>query len=545
MLKALGLRSVKVSPLLASAVLFAACAVFGLSSAAHAVGSGENGKIAFTRLIGHKPAVFTVNADGSDEQPLPMVPNAQWMSMPQWSPTDPNKLLVTAGFFDSRQNLDYLHDRLTRIYVYDFAAKTWTLLPGHGDGDRAASWSPDGKRIVMQNNFALFVMDADGQNMKELAQPSDHTELFSFPAWVSDNTIFFTKKWAQNLAKMQIVHRVLAMTDTRFAGTSVPPHTLVELGPDPQHAPSRPSWRNGERGLATMDVPQHFGSRLVSNGFDTRGFRPQLFDKPAPNTGDHEHSPEWSPDGTKIAFVSTSRPGFQPVYDRIMVGDVVRDGDRVVGLKSVVQLTPQAANWSPHSFISWQAIPSQAPGGGNGSGGSSQNQSGANTSSGGGQNGGQNSGGGQNSAPINSASTAAATVKPQALTKPQENPKSANKKATPNKQVALFIKKLRLTAKQFKKNKPATVKFLLTSPAKVELRIIRTGKGFGKNGKLFGVIRKIRGQKGDKNNIVLRNIRLNGKGKRLVPGTYRLIVQPVGQNNKAAKPEVISFTVKA
>jgi hypothetical protein len=82
--------------------------------------------------------------------------------------------------------------------------------------------------------------------------------------------------------------------------------------------------------------------------------------------------------------------------------------------------------------------------------------------------------------------------------------------------------------------------------AKVELRVMRIGKGFPKSGKLVGVLRNLKGRHGDKNSFVLRNLRLpNGKPARLAPGTYRLIVQAVGQGNKAAKPMAITFTVKA
>lgn len=61
--------------------------------------------------------------------------------------------------------------------------------------DRYPMWSPDGKRIVFTSNrsggnvFNIFVMDADGKNVKQLTQEKDPAVCY-FPTWQKDRIMF-------------------------------------------------------------------------------------------------------------------------------------------------------------------------------------------------------------------------------------------------------------------------------------------------------------------------------------------------------------------
>jgi TolB protein len=63
-------------------------------------------------------------------------------------------------------------------------------LSNHKAFDADPAWSPDGKKIAFVSDrlgrgFRLFVMDADGSNVKNIS-PADNPRGFVYPAWSPD-----------------------------------------------------------------------------------------------------------------------------------------------------------------------------------------------------------------------------------------------------------------------------------------------------------------------------------------------------------------------
>ncbi len=119
-----------------------------------------------------QPAVFTVAADGSDLQRLPIRGRVLELA---WAP-DGSALAVTLTGSDGED-----------IYVVDLAAGTETRLTDTGRSSSPA-WSPDGGRIAFTSGSdarlrGLFVMNADGTGRRRLTLP-DGGDLF--PTWSPD-----------------------------------------------------------------------------------------------------------------------------------------------------------------------------------------------------------------------------------------------------------------------------------------------------------------------------------------------------------------------
>jgi dipeptidyl aminopeptidase/acylaminoacyl peptidase len=129
------------------------------------------------------PAIFVMNADGS--QPRRITTATEGSFAPCWSP-DGKRILYTA-LTTSRGN--------PSLYVVDADGTNAKSLPGTSDFG-LGSYSPDGKRIACvkagpgDRSPDLFVMNADGSQATQLTR----TDKIEFgPVWSADGKrIFFT-----------------------------------------------------------------------------------------------------------------------------------------------------------------------------------------------------------------------------------------------------------------------------------------------------------------------------------------------------------------
>ena len=220
-------------------------------------------------------------------------------NFPSWSPNG--------------QQIAFASDRdgNFEIYVMDADGSNLRRLTNNGDRDVYPSWSPDGQQIAFvsdrDGNFEIYVMDADGSNPENRTNNPDSD---GAPSWSPDG---------QQIAFMSNRD---GNSEIYVIGWGV----FSRLTHDPTDAPAWdrfPSWspdgqqiafvsdREGRRGIYVMD----------SDGDNLR----RLTDHPA-----SDGAPSWSPDGERIAFEDSD----SEIYVMDSDGDNLRrltiNGDRDV-----------------------------------------------------------------------------------------------------------------------------------------------------------------------------------------------------------------------
>lgn len=140
--------------------------------------SPDGKQIAFTSSRDGNNEVYLMNADGTNQRRLTNDPSSD--RSPKWSPD--GRILFTSN-----------RDGQGDIYVTDDAGRNITRLTKMEAGQ--AAWSPDGRRVSFvaagvekiagHFQFQIFVVDADGSNLKMLTKSADST--FG-PCWLPDGS---------------------------------------------------------------------------------------------------------------------------------------------------------------------------------------------------------------------------------------------------------------------------------------------------------------------------------------------------------------------
>jgi Tol biopolymer transport system component len=188
---------------------------------------------------------------------------------PNWSPN--GKRIVFTSFRHGRGE----------IYVVNSDGSGEQRLTTNPAADDLATWSPDGSRIVYvssrDGNLEIYVMNADGTGQTRLTtEPEDD---FS-PSWSPDGQRIVFRSNRDENGEIYVMNA---------DGTR---QTRVTFNPASDHSPA---W--GPKGqIAFVSTRQGNGIYVMNDdGTDVR--RVTTF---APNR--NEYRPNWSPDGSKIAF---------------------------------------------------------------------------------------------------------------------------------------------------------------------------------------------------------------------------------------------------
>jgi TolB protein len=266
------IRTVLLSAALAAAVGMG-CVVFLLASAkpAEAAFPGKNGRIALCHSNGS--TIVSVRPNGFGYR-LEVPSSNEYTCDPAYSP-DGTKLAFT-----SDQDGDY------DIYVKDLASGQTTQLTNDGEEgglpDRRSAWSPDGKKIVFDDQNDLWVMDADGSDRRRLTDTPDVSEWQA--AWSPDATkIAFQSEddiWVMDADGSD--RKNLTRTPTLQDG-------YASWSPNGR----RIAWEKQSRADAPADV-------WKMNADGSRKIRLTFF-------AGYDGAPAWSPDGGKIAFIRNSQ----------------------------------------------------------------------------------------------------------------------------------------------------------------------------------------------------------------------------------------------
>jgi Tol biopolymer transport system component len=134
--------------------------------------SPDGNQIAFTSRKNDYAQTFIMNIDGTGLRELRKVRDADFH--PCWSPD--GKKMAIAIFKDGLQNIFTINIDGTGLKPL---TTTHAMTP---------SWSPDGKKIAFSGasdeyNLDIYIIDADGSNLRQLTKLQGHDE---FPDWSPD-----------------------------------------------------------------------------------------------------------------------------------------------------------------------------------------------------------------------------------------------------------------------------------------------------------------------------------------------------------------------
>jgi Tol biopolymer transport system component len=144
-----------------------------------------NGRIAFRRFLSADKAtgdIFTINPDGTGLQQVTTSPADVVSSEPAWSPDGQWIVYMVAPFGDLERE-----SRLFRIRPDGTnATHLGGTCTGHCLSDGFPAYDPSGQHIAFQRHLgpqvgenkltAIFVMDADGTNARQVTQPGASSE---------------------------------------------------------------------------------------------------------------------------------------------------------------------------------------------------------------------------------------------------------------------------------------------------------------------------------------------------------------------------------
>ncbi|MEX2459183.1 MAG: carboxypeptidase regulatory-like domain-containing protein [Actinomycetota bacterium] len=276
----------RVRPFLAAV---AACVVASALSpgVASAVTPGQNGRIAFARLVDDGWEIISINADGSGETNLTNNADlglADDLS-PAWSP-DGSRIAFESLRFGNGGS---------EIYVMNADGTGQTNLTNSSDASEwDPAWSPDGTKIAYTKccptgDTEIFVMNADGTGAANL---TNHSSWDADAAWSPDGArIAFTTNRVDPDA-----HEVFVMNADGTAQTNLTNSATQDWGP---------SWSpDGSRIAFSTDRDSDLYAMSADGSQQT----------PLPDTPGLDLWPAWSPDGNALTFVSYWPDGNPDVY---------------------------------------------------------------------------------------------------------------------------------------------------------------------------------------------------------------------------------------
>jgi TolB protein len=189
--------------------------------------------------------------------------------------------------------------RAGRIYVINVDGTGVHRLGSRPKGEYQPAWSPDGRSIALVTKRGLFVMRADGRGARRLFRPGAGSSVGG-PSWSPDGRSI-----------------VFSLFDESLCGAS-----LIVIGRDGR------GWRY------LTDAPGCSEYYIVA---------------PGENAAADDSDPDWSPDGTRIAF--TRRVWLCESCDQEEIFSSNVDGTDVRWVTTDMRFTNSRPSWSPNQKL--------------------------------------------------------------------------------------------------------------------------------------------------------------------------------------------------
>lgn len=251
---------------------------------------------------GRTPSVSPTGTPPSDDtwndlyEVDPSTGEATLLLADQRDQTEPERSPDGTRIVYQSQTSGGLSDQIFQIFMLDADGTTHQLTDLTG-GASEPTWSPDGKEIAFVADFGIFVMDADGGNLRQLTAGDDGDRT---PDWSPDGSRIAFSRGPEESSAIWLVS--MDGAETRV--------TRSEWGD------SYPAWSPNGRWIAFVRYEARHGGNLEMNDSDLWLIRPDGSDERRVVPGEAKEyemawdSPDdhfqgelsWSPEGRSIAF---------------------------------------------------------------------------------------------------------------------------------------------------------------------------------------------------------------------------------------------------
>jgi Tol biopolymer transport system component len=328
----------------------ALAAALAFAVPAQATFPGANGKIAYSSCGSDDCGVFTMNPDGSGVTQVthnPLMGATRFGSydapdeFPAWSPD--GKRIAFARYGSAPADFDIHSD----IYVANADGTGVTQLTTAGYVESEPTWSPDGEHIAFISfitepsgfsKYVLYIVNADGSDQHPVAESRVY---LTSPDWSPKGDLIAVVAAGDGSASGNTeIHTVrpdgtgeVPVTD---AVPDAPPAYIV----DPSWSPDASRLAFGRADYVPDSPCCRYETDVATIGANGNGLT-----NLTPNTFDREdEEPAWSPDGTKIVYVSNGQI-------RVMNSDgsdnVAIGGGHDPGWQPIVNGSPDCSGVTP------------------------------------------------------------------------------------------------------------------------------------------------------------------------------------------------------